>query len=96
LGGFCEGFFLLFWLFWDLGLPLYTKFALEEPAIAFPHVSFALAFSSTSRVTTRSSKVNSFLFCFREVAKSLQDCGNLAIIAPATNFSGNTYETSLL
>jgi hypothetical protein len=50
-----------------LGLPLCTKFALEGLAVVFPRVSFALAFSSTSRVAIRSSKVNSFLLCFREV-----------------------------
>jgi hypothetical protein len=29
--------------------------------------------------------VNSFLLCFRVVAKSLQECGSFVIIAPATN-----------
>jgi hypothetical protein len=29
--------------------------------------------------------------CFREVAKSLQECGSLVIIAPATNLLGNTH-----
>jgi hypothetical protein len=96
LGGFCEGFFILFWLFWNLELPLCTKFALEGSAIVFPHVSFALAFSSTSRVAIRLSKVNSFILCYREVAKSLQECGSFVIIAPATNLLGNTHGTSLL
>src|SRR6266498_2588665 len=50
-----------------------------------------LAFSSTSRDPIRSATLNSCLLYCREVAKSFQECGSLAIIHPATNLSGNTH-----
>jgi hypothetical protein len=40
--------------------------------------------------------VNSFLLYFREVAKSIQECGSFVIIAPATNLLGKTHGASLL
>src|ERR1041384_6572540 len=67
-----------------------TTLALED-STPFSRVSFALAFSSTSRVPMRSLTLNSCLLCFREVAKSFQEGGNLEIIPPATNLSGNTH-----
>ena len=50
----------------------------------FPYVFFALAFSLTSRVPMSSVRPNSFLPCFREVAKFFQVGGSL----PA---AGNTH-----
>src|SRR5512133_2852008 len=63
-----------------------------------PRTSFALAFSSTPKEPMRSGTLNSCLLCFREVAKSDQEGGSLAIMPPATNLSGNSqllFSTSL-
>jgi hypothetical protein len=73
-----------------------TKLALEVSAIPFSHVSFALTFSSTSRVSMSASMVNFYLLYSSEVAKFFQESGNLEIIPPATNLSGNTHGDSLL
>jgi hypothetical protein len=66
-----------------------------EDSTPFPCVSFAFALSSTSRDPTSSTMLNSCLLCFREVAKSLQEGGSLAIILLATNLSDNTHENCL-
>jgi hypothetical protein len=68
----------------------------RSPRKPFPRMSFALAFSSTSRVPMSPSIVNSYLLYSSEVAKSLQESGNLEIIPPATNLLGNTHGDSLL
>ena len=54
-------------------------------------VSFALAFSSNSRVLMWSETENSCLLFFREVAKSFHEGGSLAMMVPATNLFGNTH-----
>jgi len=70
---------------------LYTILAAEDSS-RFPCVSFALTLSLTSRDPISSATLNSCLLCFREIAKSFQEGGRLAIIPSATNLSGNTKE----
>jgi hypothetical protein len=53
-----------------------TTWALEPPSLPRARVSFALAFSSTSRVPIRLATVNSYLLCFIEVAKFPQEGGS--------------------
>jgi hypothetical protein len=40
--------------------------------------------------------LNSCLLCFRVVENSFQECGNLAMIPPATNLSGRTHGNVLV
>jgi hypothetical protein len=65
----------------------YTILALEV-SIPFPRLSFALTLSSTSREPISSATQNSCLLCFRVVAKSVQEDGNLAIIPPPRTCHG--------
>jgi hypothetical protein len=67
-----------------------------EDSTPFPRLSFALVLSSTSRDPISSVTLNSYLLCFREVAKSLQEGDSLAIIPTITNLSGKTHEKILV
>ncbi|CAM0907955.1 unnamed protein product [Alopecurus aequalis] len=72
-----------------------TIWAAEPTSTTRARVSFALAFSSTSRDPMRSETENSCLLCFREVAKVPHEGGSLAMMPPATNLSGSRSPSGL-